>query len=272
MYRLNGKVVVVTGAGSGIGRALAQQLAAKGCVLALADIDAAGLADTAAGLPQPVLSQQLDVADRAAVYAFAERVKRELGAAHVIINNAGVALSRTIEDLDYPDFEWLMNINFWGVVHGSKAFLPQLRERGEGAVVNLSSIFGIIAVPTQGAYHAAKFAVRGFTECLRQELRGSGINAISVHPGGIKTNIVLNARAQDSTPASRTEAHERFQRMARTTAATAAAVIIQGIERERGRVLIGADAKLMERLQRWAPTAYPALLGRLFPKADARPD
>lgn len=268
MYALQGKVAVVTGASSGIGRALAQQLAAKGCVLALADINEGGLAETNALLPQPALTQKLDVADRAAVYAFAERVRQELGGAHIVVNNAGVAVSQTIEHTSYEDLEWLMGINFWGVVYGTKAFLPQLRARGDGAIVNLSSIFGIIAVPANGAYHCAKFAVRGFTECLRQELHGSGINAISVHPGGIKTNIVRNARlyvdADGGTDTSRMA--ERFQKMARTTPAEAARVIIDGIERERPRVLIGADAKFMERLQRWAPESYPAVFRWLMSK------
>ena len=269
MYALQDKIVVVTGAGSGIGRALAQQLAAKGCRLAISDINATTLAETAALLPQPALVQVLDVADRAAVYAFAERVQQELGGAHVVINNAGVAVSQTIENTSYDDLEWLMGINFWGVVYGSKAFLPQLRARGEGAIVNLSSIFGIIAVPANGAYHCAKFAVRGFTECLRQELHGSDINAISVHPGGIKTNIVRNARlyvdADGGTDTARMV--DRFQKLARTTPEEAARVIIDGIERQRPRVLIGADARFMERVQRWAPESYPAvfrwLLGKL---------
>ena len=268
MYALQGKVVVVTGAGSGIGRALAQQLATKGCRLALSDINAATLAETAALLPQAVLTQALDVADRTAVYAFAERVHTELGGAHVVINNAGVAVSQTLENTSYEDLEWLMGINFWGVVYGTKAFLPQLRARGEGAIVNLSSIFGIIAVPTNGAYHAAKFAVRGVTECLRQELHGSGINAISVHPGGIKTNIVRNARlyvdGQGNTDTRRMI--DQFQRVARTTPEQAARAIIDGIERERPRVLIGADAKFMERVQRWAPEAYPAVFRWLLSK------
>ncbi|NQD91769.1 SDR family oxidoreductase, partial [Pseudomonas sp. CrR25] len=172
MQSLAGKVAVVTGAGSGIGRALAEQLALEGCHLALADIDAASLANLADELRPHgarVSCHPLDVADRTAVFAFAEEVLTNHGSAHLIINNAGVAVSQTIAELKYEDFEWLMDINFWGVVHGTKAFLPHLLQNGEGHIVNLSSIFGIIGMPTQGAYNASKFAVRGFTEALRQE-------------------------------------------------------------------------------------------------------
>ncbi|MEQ1439244.1 SDR family NAD(P)-dependent oxidoreductase [Fontimonas sp. SYSU GA230001] len=266
MYALQNKVAVVTGAGSGIGRALALRLAQHGCRLALADIDAAGLAATAALLPSPPYTHRLDVADRDAVHAFADAVKHECGGAHVVINNAGVALSQTIENMSYEDFEWLMNINFWGVVHGTKAFLPTLLAQRDGAIVNLSSIFGIITVPTQGAYHAAKFAVRGFTETLRQELDGSGVFAVCVHPGGIKTNIARNARHYVDTMGNTDHARSAaaFDQMARTSADEAARVIIDGIQRRRPRVLIGADARLMDRIQRWAPVRYPAALRALL--------
>jgi NAD(P)-dependent dehydrogenase (short-subunit alcohol dehydrogenase family) len=264
MYALQDKIAVITGAGSGIGRALALRLAQKGCRLALSDIKADALAETL--LPQRPFTQALDVADRDAVFAFADAVKRECGGAHVIVNNAGVALSQTIEDMRYEDFEWLMNINFWGVVHGTKAFLPTLRAQDDGVIVNLSSIFGIIAVPTQGAYHSAKFAVRGFTETLRQELAGTGVSAICVHPGGIKTNIARNARhyvdSMGNTDAGRSAA--QFDKIARTSADDAARVIVDGIERRRPRVLIGADAKLLDRIQRWAPVGYPSILGALL--------
>ncbi len=266
MYTLKDKVAVITGAGSGIGRALALELAAKGCRLALADINAAALAETAAQLGVKPYTQTLDVADRDAVYAFAAAVKRECGTAHIIINNAGVALSQTIEDMSYEDFEWLMNINFWGVVYGTKAFLPMLRAQDDGVIVNLSSLFGIITVPTQGAYHAAKFAVRGFTETLRQELDGSGVFAVCVHPGGIKTNIARNARHYVDTMGNTDPARSAalFDKMARTSPAAAARVIIDGIEKRRPRVLIGADAKLIERIQRWSPVGYPRVLGALL--------
>jgi NAD(P)-dependent dehydrogenase (short-subunit alcohol dehydrogenase family) len=258
MYALKGKIAVVTGAGSGIGRALAQLLAAKGCTLALADINEAGLKETAALLPTPPLLQKLDVADRAAVYAFAERVKSELGTAHIVINNAGVAVSQTVANLSYEDFEWIMGINFWGVVYGTKAFLPMLQAQNDGVVVNLSSVFGLIAVPTQGSYNAAKFAVRGFTEALRHELAGSGVSAICVHPGGIKTNIAATSRfyVDPSGVSNRASAAADFARMAKTTPEQAAQTIVSGIENSRARVLIGADARLIDIIQRLMPVNY----------------
>ena len=267
MKDFQGKVAVVTGAGSGIGRALAQELSARGAKLALADINEAGLKETAAGLKTEVMTQTLDVADRAAVYAFAGAVQQKFGAAHIVINNAGVAVSQTIEDLSYEDFEWLMGINFWGVVYGTKAFLPMMRERNEGVIVNISSVFGIIAVPTQGAYNAAKFAVRGFTECLRHELAdaGSKVRSISVHPGGIKTNIVRNARIYRDPDGVTDKAAsiDRFERLAGTTPEKAAQTIIRGIEQERARVLIGPDAWLIDRIQRWMPVSYWKVMGAI---------
>ncbi|HEY1077768.1 MAG TPA: SDR family NAD(P)-dependent oxidoreductase, partial [Fontimonas sp.] len=251
MYSLKDKVAVITGAGSGIGRALAVQLQQRGCRLALCDVNAAALAETVALLNgaagAAVFSRAFDVASRDAVFDFAAAVKEQLGTAHIVINNAGVALSQTIEDMSYEDLEWLMNINFWGVVHGTKAFLPMLRAQDDGVIVNLSSIFGIIAVPTQGAYHAAKFAVRGFTETLRQELDGTGVFAVCVHPGGIRTNIVRNSRHYVSNDGVTDQAlmARRFDKMARTSPEQAARTIIDGIERRQPRILIGGDAKLM---------------------------
>jgi NAD(P)-dependent dehydrogenase (short-subunit alcohol dehydrogenase family) len=267
MYNLNGKVAVVTGAGSGIGRALAHQLAAKGCKVAIADINEANLQETAAGLTSEVFAQKLDVADRAAFYAFAEAVQQKFGTVHVVVNNAGVAVSETIADLEYKDFEWLMNINFWGVVYGTKAFLPMLTAQNEGAIVNVSSVFGIIAVPAQGAYNAAKFAVRGFTECLRHELEGSGSNvkSICVHPGGIKTNIVRNARTFKSFDGEtdKQKMVRQFDAGAQTTPEKAAATIINGIEKGKPRVLIGSDAHVIDWIQRLMPVRYWKVLGRI---------
>ena len=258
MYALKGKIAVVTGAGSGIGRALAQLLAAKGCRLALADVNADSLNQTAALLPSPPLLQTLDVSDRAAVYAFAERVKHELGTAHIVINNAGVAVSQTVAELRYEDFEWLMGINFWGVVYGTKAFLPLMTAQNDGVMVNISSVFGIIAVPTQSAYNAAKFAVRGFTEALRHELAGSGVRAICVHPGGIKTNIAASARfyVDPDGISDQKKAVAHFAKMARTTPEQAAQTIVDGIEQGRERVLIGGDARLIDLIQRLMPVNY----------------
>ena len=265
MYDLNGKVAVVTGAGSGIGRALAQGLAAKGCKLALADINEANLAETAAGIKTEVMTQRLDVADRAAFYAFAAAVQQRFGTAHVVVNNAGVAVSQTVADLEYKDFEWLMGINFWGVVYGTKAFLPMLTAQNDGAIVNISSVFGIIAVPAQGAYNSAKFAVKGFTECLRHELKESGskVRSICVHPGGIKTNIVRNARVFKSFDGETDKdvMVKQFDQGAQTTPAKAAATIINGIEKGKVRVLIGGDAYMVDWIQRLMPVRYWNLLG-----------
>ncbi len=268
MYDLNGKIAVVTGAGSGIGRALAQGFAAKGCKLAIADINEANLAETARSLGTEVYAQKLDVADRAAVYDFANAVKQKFGTAHVVVNNAGVAVSETIDALEYKDFEWLMGINFWGVVYGTKAFLPILTAQNDGAIVNISSVFGIIAVPAQGAYNSAKFAVKGFTECLRHELKvaGSKVQSICVHPGGIKTNIVRNARIHKSFDGEtdRNVMAKQFEQGARTTPEGAAQTIIDGIEHGKVRVLIGSDARMIDWIQRLLPVRYWSLLGALM--------
>lgn len=269
MQGLAGKVAVITGAGSGIGRALAQALAKEGCDLALADINEDNLHMLAQELQHPerkISCHRLDVADRQAVFAFAEQVLEQHGSAYLIINNAGVAVSQSIAELSYQDFEWLMNINFWGVVHGSKAFLPHLLANNSGHIVNLSSIFGILSMPSQGAYNASKFAVRGFTEALRQELCRTGVSASCVHPGGIKTNIARAARfyrgidgQQDAERAA-----QSFDKLARTTPEQAAAIIIKGIKAKRPRILIGQDAHLLDWIQRLLPAAYPKLLAKLL--------
>lgn len=266
MYALKDKVAVITGAGSGIGRALAQVLAQKGCRLALADINEASLKETAATLSVEAITQKLDVADRAAVYAFAGRVKQQFGTAHVVINNAGVAVSQTVNDLSWEDFEWLMGINFWGVAYGTKAFLPMLLAQNDGAIVNISSVFGIIGVPTQSAYNAAKFAVRGFTEALRHELKDTGVRAISVHPGGIKTNIARASRFYQDPLGNSDHASmaARFDRLARTTPESAAATIVRGIEKGSPRVLIGADAVLIDKIQRLMPERYNAVMNAMM--------
>ncbi|WP_296217854.1 SDR family oxidoreductase [Pseudomonas sp. UBA2684] len=271
MQSIAGKVAVVTGAGSGIGRALAELLAQQGCHLALADINAESLQGTASAVQQygtRVSCHPLDVADRTAVYAFAEDVLSEHGSVQLLINNAGVAVSQTIAELDYADFEWLMGINFWGVVHGTKAFLPHLLQNDAGHIVNLSSIFGIIGVPTQGAYNASKFAVRGFTEALRQELSSSNITVSCVHPGGIKTNIARSARfyqgMNGKCDANRAAAD--FEKLARTSPAQAARVIVEGIKAKNPRILIGSDARLLDWIQRLLPAAYPKVLAKLMQK------
>ena len=267
MTDIQGKVAIVTGAASGIGRALAVQLAGEGAIVAATDVDRTGLAETAQRIVQAggkVSTYLVDVADKAAVYAFAEEIHATLGGADIVINNAGVAQIARIEDLAYDDFEWVMNIDFWGMVYGTKAFLPQLQSKGRGHVVNVSSIFGLIAVPTQAAYNSAKFAIRGFTEALRLELRGTGIQVSCVHPGGIKTNIVRNARfLQGTSVQEQEEATTGFDKIARTTPEQAAAVIIKGIKRNKPRILIGIDARIVDWIQRLLPARYGFLFDRL---------
>ncbi|HRI50534.1 MAG TPA: SDR family oxidoreductase [Pseudomonadota bacterium] len=275
MQGLRGKVAVITGAGSGIGRALAQQLAQEGCALALADINAESLQSleaTLKGSGVRVTTHVLDVAKRAAVYAFADEVLALYGSAHLIINNAGVAVSQTVAELTYDDFEWIMGINFWGMVYGTKAFLPHLLQNNEGHIVNVSSIFGIIAVPTQAAYNASKFAVRGFTEALRQEVAHTGVRVSCVHPGGIKTNIARSARFYRDISGSRDAGRSvaNFDKMARTTPAAAAQVIIDGIKGDLPRIMIGADARLLDRVQRLMPVRYGNIVKKLAGLASRR--
>jgi butyryl-CoA dehydrogenase len=257
-----GRVAAITGAGSGIGRALARDLSARGAHLALCDIDEVGLAETVTlceGRSVKVTSQRVDVADRAAVYAWADQVVADHGTVNLVINNAGVALGATIDSMSYDDFEWLMGINFWGVVHGTKAFLPHLKVAGEGHIVNLSSVFGLISVPTQSAYNAAKFGVRGFTDALRIELEieKCGVSCTTVHPGGIKTNIVRNARMDPSAEAlGGGEDPEEFDRIAKTTPEKAAAQILTAVEKNKRRVLVGPDAKAIDLLSRLPAGLY----------------
>jgi NAD(P)-dependent dehydrogenase (short-subunit alcohol dehydrogenase family) len=267
-YALHGKVAVVTGAGSGIGRAIAVSLARRGCRLALADINAEGLRQTASMLPSAPLLQTLDVSDRAAMAAFATKVVSHYGAAHVVVNNAGVDVSQSIASMSYEDFEWLMGINFWGVVYGTKAFLPTLLTQKDGAIVNISSVFGLVASPNQAAYCSAKFAVRGFTESLRQETAGSGVQVTCVHPGGVKTNIVRSARFYKSTDGSmgKEDAIRNFDKLAMTTAESAGEIIVRGIEKSSKRVLVGPDAYVMDWMQRWLPVSYARVLLKLIPR------
>ncbi|RLT92507.1 SDR family NAD(P)-dependent oxidoreductase [Ketobacter sp.] len=268
MKNLQGKVAAITGAGSGIGQALAVELAKLGCDLALSDKNEAGLQDTVGQLQSMGTrssSTVLDVADRAAVYAWADQVVAEHGRVNLIFNNAGVALSETVEAMTYENLEWLMNINFWGVVYGTKAFLPYLKQAGEGHVVNVSSVFGMIGVPTQSAYNAAKFAVRGFTESLREEMEIEGANVMvsCVHPGGIKTNIVRSGRIGEVGKAStsdRDKMVKMFDKAARTTPKQAALTIIDGVRKNKPRILIGADAHVIDSVQRLLPTGYQKLL------------
>ena len=264
-------VAAVTGAASGIGRALAIGLAERGADVAIADIDESGLEETEARVREKggdVEATVLDVADREAVYAWAEGVYGEFGQVNLVINNAGVSVSATVDELEYEDFEWLMDINFWGVVYGTKAFLPYLREAKAGHVVNISSIFGIVGSPTQSAYNSAKFAVKGFTESLRGELEleGSTVQATTVHPGGVKTDIVRNSRIGETGALGRSPeeiVREFEEELARLTPKEAAEIILDGIERNRGRILVGLDAKFIDLFQRLVPSSYPKPLARV---------
>ena len=264
-----GKLAVITGAGSGIGRALALHLNREGCALCLSEINPETLEATLGMLPRaevPASGDVLDVADREAVHAWAERVGARHGHADIVVNNAGVALVATVEETDYADLDWLMGINFWGVVHGTRAFLPLLRRAQQGHLVNISSVFGLIGVPTQSAYNAAKFAVRGYTEALRQEMADSNVHVCCVHPGGIRTAIARNARG-GAPGLTAEERGTEFEKLARTTPESAAAQIVGAIERRRERLLIGRDARYISLLARLFPAGYPRLLPKL-----GRPD
>jgi short-subunit dehydrogenase len=257
------KTVVITGAGSGIGQALAVEMAQRGARLALADVDHAGLevtanVCTAAGAEVAIWT--VDVADRDAVYKFADEVAARFGRVDVVINNAGVAIHGRIAETTDKDFEWIMGINFWGMVHGSRAFLPYLIASGDGQLANVSSVFGLVAVAKDGAYNASKFAIRGFTEALRQEMRIDGLPVAvsSIHPGGIKTGIAKNARFGSSEDPTRVST--LFDRAALTSPKGAAKSIIRGLEREHARILVGPDAILIAAL----PQLFGAQYGRLI--------
>jgi short-subunit dehydrogenase len=278
MTAIRGAAAAVTGAAGGIGRALAIELAARGCDLALADRDEAGLQAVAAEIAKAgsvkVTTHRVDVSEPQQIQDFA----RDATAAHpglnIVVNNAGVALMGSFAEIDQSQMEWLININFWGVVHGTRAFLPHLAKQREAHIVNLSSIFGIVAPPGQTAYAAAKFAVRGFSESLRHELQiaESPIKLSVVHPGGVATNIARNSRSGSGVTDNtrRAESIERFDNAARTTPAAAAQRIADGIERNQPRILIGFDAKFIDVLQRLRPATYWKALAGIFNKR-ARP-
>ncbi|MBR8153025.1 SDR family oxidoreductase [Burkholderia cenocepacia] len=265
------KVAAITGAGSGMGRALAIQLAQAGCHVSLADKNGVGLAETerivrAIAPNVRVSTRVLDVGDCDAMFAWADDTAKEHGKVNLIFNNAGVALSSTIEGMEYSDLEWIVNINFWGVVHGTKAFLPHLKASGDGHVINTSSIFGIFAQPGMSGYNATKFAVRGFTESLRQELdmMKCGVSATCVHPGGIRTNIAQSSRVAKNMVGfiveSEQQGKDSFEKFFITTADDAARTILAGVRKNKRRVLIGRDAKGADWMARILPAAYQALV------------
>lgn len=270
--QFEGSAAAITGAASGIGRALALELAARGCDLALADLDLAGLESVAkeitAAQPRRVTIRSVDVARPEQIQDFADTAIADFPSLNLLFNNAGVALLGQFDEFDQTQMAWLMDINFWGVVRGTRVFLKHLQSRPRAHIVNISSIFGIIAPAGQSAYAASKFAVRGFSESLRHELAAnkSTVRLSVVHPGGVKTNIARKARTgnQLRESVSMNEVGERFERLARTTPIAAAQRIIRGIERNEPRILIGGDAKILDFIQRLRPATYWALLSRIF--------
>src|SRR6267143_3044280 len=275
MTAIRGSAAAVTGAASGIGRALALELAARGCDIALADRDEAGLQTVAAEInrthSQKVTVHRVDVGEPQQIAEFAQAATAAHAGLNIVVNNAGVGLLGQFNEIDQAQMDWLMNINFWGVVHATRAFLPHLSRQREAHIVNLSSIFGIVAPPGQTAYAAAKFAVRGFSESLRHELQmaASPVRLSVVHPGGVAANIARNSRDGTGVAANarRAQSIERFDAIAKTTPAAAALRIIPGIENNQPRILIGNDARFMDLLQRFRPATYWAVLARKIEKA-----
>jgi NADP-dependent 3-hydroxy acid dehydrogenase YdfG len=265
---------VITGAASGIGRALAVRLSGHGCPVALADADEAGLEETETLLAGPSLVRRLDVRDRQGQLTFAAEVAQwapaPIGA---VFNNAGVALTSTVAEASPEDDEWLISINFDGVVHGVRAFLPILVEQDAGTIVNTSSVFGLAGIPSQSAYCASKFAVRGFTESLRHELAGTGVRAITIHPGGVKTNIARNARMRSDPRGlgrSKEQLADEFEAVTLTTPEKAAAIIHKGVDAGKARILVGPDAYFFDAITRITPTHYWRVLDKLELLASRR--
>jgi NAD(P)-dependent dehydrogenase (short-subunit alcohol dehydrogenase family) len=269
-FPLQDRTAVITGAAGGIGRAIALSLARRGAHLALADIDDAGLEQTKASIGSGVRvsTHHLDVADRDAIAAFPKSVLASHPGVDVLVNNAGVAVGGTFEQVSEADFEWLFDINFWGVVRMTRAFLPLLHAASEARIVNLSSLFGLIAPPGQAAYSAAKFAVRGFSQSLRLELEGTTVGITVVHPGGIATSIAKNARAPAGATREQLEQnHKTWSKMLRMPASEAGEIIVRGIERRQPRIIVGRDAKVASLLERIAPVSYGRFIQELKPKA-----
>lgn len=269
MKDFKNKVAAITGAASGMGRTLALNLAQRGCHLALSDVNEVGLAETASMASKfgvKVTTTRLDVSSREAMFAWADQVVADHGRVNLIFNNAGVALAAHVETVKPQDFEWIMGINFWGVVWGTQAFLPHLRKAGDGHIINTSSLFGLLSVPLNGTYNASKFAVRGFTEALRQELDMArcGVSATCVHPGGIRTNIAKTARIDGGTAkkiSNMDEAMAKFDKMLNATSAESAAQqIIRAVEKNQRRVLVGMDAKFMDKLVRLLGSWYQPIV------------
>lgn len=268
MKNFQNKVAAITGAGSGIGQQLALLLAKEGCHLSLSDVNEQGLIETVEKLKDTdvrVKIKKLDVADQVAVKEWAEETVQDHGSVNMIFNNAGVALASTVEGASYEELEWIVNINFWGVVYGTKEFLPFIKQTGDGHIVNISSLFGLTAQPTQSAYNATKFAVRGFTESLRQELdmENCGVSALCVHPGGIRTNIANSAKMNDSLKTlgmNPEKSAKSFNKLLRCPPKEAARQILEAVKKDKRRLLIGNDAKALDLLQRLLPTGYQKVI------------
>ena len=276
MKDFKNKVAAITGAASGMGRTLALELARRGCHLALSDVNEAGLAETAAmaaKLGVKVTTAKVNVANRDEVFAWADQAAADHGKVNLIFNNAGVALGAFLETVKPEDFQWIMGINFWGVVWGTQAFLPHLKRAGEGHIVNTSSLFGLMAVPTQGCYNATKFAVRGYTEALRMELEleGACVSATCVHPGGIATNIAMAGKVdpvmEKLTGVTEEQQKRRANKMISTTTAESAALqILSAVEKNARRVLVGPDAKFLDKVVRLLGASYQVLIIRQMRK------
>ncbi|MFO0736789.1 MAG: SDR family NAD(P)-dependent oxidoreductase [Labilithrix sp.] len=281
MKSFAGKVAAITGAASGMGRSLAVRLARRSCEVAISDVDEVGLAETARLVEQEkpglrVTKKWLDVADAEAMRAWAREVATEHGRVNLIFNNAGVSYAATVEGAPQAEFDRIIDIDFWGVVHGTRAFLPYLRASGDGHVINTSSLFGLIAFPGQCTYNSAKFAVRGFTESLRLELEitGAPVSASCVHPGGIKTNIARASKMHESMADLGIDDHDaakqRFEKAFRVTADEAAEIILRGVQRNDARILVGTDARIMDVLQRIMPGTYASVLARISKRVIAK--
>ena len=260
------KVVVITGAGSGLGRALAIALAREGAHLALSDINRKALDETMTLLPEQrgaesqARAYTLDVASRQAVFDHADRVLEDFGVVHFLFNNAGATIIGTVEHTSIEEFEWQLGINMWGVLYGTKAFLPGMLQRGEGCIVNISSVFGLVSFPTQGAYNMSKFAVRALTECLWSELEGTGVRAVSVHPGGIRTDIANTARRASSYGEYEAAMEGGAERMLTMPPEICAAEILNGLLRGKRRIVTGNKGRTLSWISRLFPSSYPALL------------
>ncbi|MGO9823509.1 MAG: SDR family oxidoreductase [Solirubrobacteraceae bacterium] len=271
---IDGRTAYVSGAASGIGRAMAQRLAAHSCPVAIVDWDKQGLNETAQSIGGPVLARQLDVRDRQAQVAFAAEVQEWAPAPlGLVFNNAGVATAQSIADGSIEDDEWVLDVNLRGVINGVRAFLPILLAQDAGVIVNTSSVYGLVGMPYQSAYCTSKFAIRGFTDSLRQELRGTGVRAANVHPGGVKTNIARNSRyhAHPLAPnMTKEQAAELFEKLARTTPERAAEIIHRGVNAGKSRILVGPDSYMFDALARVAPSRYFDVLAYVGRRLERR--